>query len=330
VNQRYGGKLLAHICFVVVLVLASTFFAVACRARTPEPTPAPVNSTATPPASTPPSSIGEGRFDELRDLAVTPDGTMWAATGEGLMRLGSEGWECVLEDTEVNALAVAPDGSLWVGVGCQVQRFDGGAWKTVFPCGEHLPRGNVLDIAFTPDGAAWIANGFGLASFHGHEWTTYDRLINSLVVAPDGALWMNGWEGTQGSSYVARFDGKNWTTFKGAHSFPGGFLVGAVTPDGSLWGTVAERRLASFDGESWGDERSWTPYSSADGLPLDEVISMAVAPDGALWVGTASGAARFDGAWEVYAAGDAVRAIAFGAQGEVWLDTTVVHPAGVE
>jgi ligand-binding sensor domain-containing protein len=204
---------------------------------------------------------------------------------------------------------------------------DGASWETVFSCGEHLPRGKVLDIAFTPDGAAWIANGFGLASFDGQEWTTYEGLINSLVVAPDGVVWMNGWEGTQGSFCVARFDGESWSIFKGTDSYPGGFLVGAVTPDGLLWGTVGERRLASFDGLSWGDEGSWTLYSRADGLALDEVLSVAVAPDGALWVGTTYGAARFDGAWTAYTTGHVVRAIAFGPEGEVWLETTVIHPA---
>ena len=325
-KRRHNTRHLSRVCIVLTLVSACVLLLAGCLDGTSEP----AGSATTAPTSPSPGSTGEESFYELRDLAVTPDGMAWAATGDGLMRLESEGWERVLEDTEVNALAGAPDDSLWVGVGCEVQRFDGGAWETVFPCGEHLPRGNILDIAFTPDGAAWIANGFRLASFDGHEWTTYDRLVNSLVVAPDGALWVNGWEGTQGSSYVARFDGENWTTFKGAHSFPGGFLVGAVTPDGLLWGTIPDSRLASFDGQSWGDERSWTPYSRADGLPLDEALTLAVAPDGALWVGTSSGAARFDGAWTVYVAGEAVRAIAFGRQGDVWLDTTVVRPAGAE
>jgi len=326
VNRRHNTQHLSRACFVLTLVSACMLLLFGCLDGPSEPA-----GTATPaPASSPPGSTGEERFCDLRDLAVTPDGTVWAATGDGLLRLQGEGWESVLEDTRVNALAVAPDASLWVGVGGQVQRFDGASWETVFPCGEYLPRGKVLDIGFTPDGAGWVANGFGLASFDGQEWTTHEGLINSLVVAPDGALWMNGWEGTQGSFFVARFDGEKWTTLKGADSFPGGFLLGAVTPDGLLWGTVPDARLASFDGRSWEDETSWTLYSGADGLPLDEVLTMAVAHDGALWVGTTSGAARFDGTWTPYALGHAVRAIAFGPQGEVWLDTTVLHPDGAE
>ena len=326
-NQRYNGKFLAHICFVVILPTVCTLLLGGCYAATSKTTPSSTASAATALASMPPDASDHVSLDRIHDLAVTTDGTVWAATGDGVMRLDGEGWECVLDNTGANALALAPDGSLWAGIGCQVQRFDGATWETVLPCGEYLPRGSILDIAFTPDGAAWIANGFGMAAFDGHSWATYDGLINSLVAAPDGALWMNGWEGTQGSFYVARFDGENWTTFKVADSFPGGFLVGAVTPDGLLWGTVPDRQLASFDGQSWEQEASWTLYSSADGLPLDEVTAMAVAPDGALWVGTTSGVARFDGAWTAYAAGDTVRAIAFGPHGEVWLNTSVVHAA---
>lgn len=325
-NHRHNGKLPTVACLVVVLALTCSLVLSACWASTAEPTASPTGSVTAVPTSPLPDESGTAISGELRDLAVATDGTVWAATGRGLMRLGDSGWENVLESAEIHALAIACDGAVWAGVGCQIQRLDGDAWEIVFPCGEYLAPGNVLDIAFTPDGAAWIANGFGLASFDGSSWTTYDRLINSLVVAPDGALWMNGWEGTQGSSYVARLDGEEWTTLKGADAFPGGFLVGGVTPDGMLWGTVPERRLASFDGGSWGDEESWTLYSSATGVPLDEVSSMAVAPDGALWVGTRSGAARFDGEWIAFAAADAIRSVAFGSHGEVWLNATVLQP----
>ncbi|HUW95399.1 MAG TPA: hypothetical protein VMW58_06395 [Anaerolineae bacterium] len=325
-NRLHNTRHLARVRFVLTFMSACMLLLFGCLDTTSEPA-----GTATPaPTSSPPGWTGKEPFYDLRDLALTPDGTVWAATGDGLLRLQGDAWESVLEGKEANALAVGPDGSLLVGVGGQVQRFDGASWETVFTCGEYLPRGKVLDIEFTPDGVVWIANGFGLASFDGQGWTTYDRLINSLVVAPDGALWMNGWEGTRDSFYIARFDWQRWTTYRGADSYPGGLLVGAVTPDGLLWGTVGERRLASFDGLSWGDEESWTVHPSADGFALDEVLTMAVGPDGALWVGTTSGAARFDGTWTPYATGHAVRAIAFGPEGEVWLGTTVIHPAGAK
>jgi ligand-binding sensor domain-containing protein len=272
--------------------------------------------------------------DTATSVAVTPDGAAWFGFGDhsvstpggGLSRFDGHDWQYHLDSAEVNALAVSPDGSLWVGAGCNVQRFDGVNWEAVALCGEYLLTGNVLDIDFTPNGSAWVATGFGLLNIGG-ERMAYERLINSVAVAPDGSIWANGWEGTQGSSYVARFDWQNWTTYRGADSYPGGFLVGAVTPDGLLWGTAPERRLVSFDGQSWADESAWRFHYNADGLPLGDFTALSVAPDGALWVGLEGGVACFDGVWTTFVpegelAAAPVRAIAFGPEGGVWLGTT--------
>ena len=236
-NERYNRAHVAPVCFVLILVSLCILLLTGCLTGGSDPASSPVPSASTPLASTPPASAGEANFGEVRDLAVTPEGAVWVATGEGLMRLHGEGWECVLEDTEVNALAVAPDGSLWLGVGCQVQRLDGAAWETVFACGEHLPWGIVLDIAFTPDGAASIANGFGQASFDGvwwgeeRSWTMYSRAdglaldeVLTMAVAPDGTLWV----GT--TSGAARFDGA-WT----AYATGDAVRAIAFAPEGQVW-----------------------------------------------------------------------------------------------
>ena len=278
--------------------------------------------------------------DRVTSVAVTPDGAAWFGFGDhsastpglGLSRFDGQKWDYSLDDAEVNVLVVGPDGALWAGAGCGVQRFDGVAWETVARC-EDLPPGNVLDIDFAADGGVWVANGFGLARFDGESWTVYERLVHSLDVAPDGTIWMNGWEGTQGSSYVARFNGETWMTFEAADSFPGGFMGRAVTPDGLLWGMTPEGRLVSFDGESWMDGESWTFYDLPGGLSQDQVARLTVAPDGALWAVIDGAVARFDPesppgeAWTVYTHGDGLpdshyHAMAFGPSGETWFGAT--------
>jgi len=288
--------------------------------------------------------------DRVTSVAVTPDGAAWFGFGDhsvstpggGLSWFDGQGWQYFLGNAEVHALAVAPDGSLWAGVGCEVRRYDDIAWEIVARCGEDLPAGNVLDIAFTPDGAAWVANGFSLARFDGQTWTVYEKFINSLEVAPDGAIWMNGWEGLQDSFYVARFDpstglragGEGWTIYKIADSFPAAFRVGAVTPDGLVWGVVPERGLACFDpsavlgtgAESWTDGRSWTFYPTAGGLSLDSINALTVAPDGGLWVITNQGLAYFDGSdWETVRLDHdpgTINTMAFAPDGSIWLGTS--------
>ena len=283
--------------------------------------------------------------DHVTSVAVTPDGAAWLAfgdhsistTGAGVSRYDGREWSYSLDDAEVDVLAVAPDGSLWAGVGCSVQRFDGHSWHKVARC-EDLSPGNVSDIAFTADGAAWVTNGFGLARFDGAAWVVYDRLANAVLSAPDGAVWVIGWDGSQGSEYVARFDGEEWTAYKSGNAFPGRFVAGAVTPDGLVWGMVPERGLASFDGRSWTEPSSWDVYALPEGVSLEGGLGLAVAPDGALWMRTAGGVARFDpaaaragldegvssSAWTLYAApegrcGNTSWPIAFGPGGEIWI-----------
>jgi ligand-binding sensor domain-containing protein len=284
--------------------------------------------------------------DQITTVAVTPEGAAWFGFGDhsvatardGLSRFDGQDWSYSLDDAEVNVLAVAPDGSLWAGVACEVRRFDGIAWEAVGRCGDDLPLGNILEIAFTPDGAAWVANGFGVARYDGDSWVVYERLVHSLDAAPDGTLWVNGWEGTQGSQYVARFDGETWTNFGPADSVPGGFSAGAVTPDGLVWGLVQGGRLASFDGRSWTDEDSWAFYDVGGHLPLVDIYNLTVAPDGALWMTGSGQLARFDPrrppdeAWTIYSSGSSlvegyVGAMAFAPDGAIWIGGTRFEPS---
>jgi heat shock protein HslJ/ligand-binding sensor domain-containing protein len=269
-------------------------------------------------------------LNRVTAVAATPDGAVWFGFGDdaarpaggGLSRFDGQDWQYLFGDGNVRVLAVAPDGALWAGVGCELWRSAGASWEPVARC-EDLPHGNVLDIAFTADGSAWIATGLGLARYDGQSWTTYDRLAHSLTVAPDGTIWVNGWEGSQGSGYVARFDGENWTAYKGVDSYPNSFVVRAVTSDGLLWGLVPDRRLACFDGRSWSDGQSWMFYDTADGLPSDQIVDLVVAPDGVLWAVTDGGIAYLEnGAWEGIPSEKGpgtINTMAFAPDGSIWL-----------
>ena len=282
-------------------------------------------------------------LNRVTALAVTPDGVAWFGFGDdafrsaggGLSRFDGQSWQYVDHaggfpaSDNVRVLAVAPDGALWAGAGCGVARLEGPSetaavgesWQIIATCDDL--HGNVLDIAFGPEGTAWVATGFGLASFDSRSQTDHDRKVHALVTAPDGAIWMNGWEELQGSGYVARFDGESWTTHQVADSFPGSFRVGAVTSDGRVWGIVAEGGVACFDGGAWADSRSWTLYEVSN-----QVFDLAVAPHGVLWAVTDEGIAFLDAdSWRTiilnYTPGPGtINSLAFAPDGSIWLGTT--------
>ncbi|MEE8392479.1 MAG: two-component regulator propeller domain-containing protein, partial [Anaerolineae bacterium] len=62
-------------------------------------------------------------------------------------------------------------------------------------------------------------------------WTTYPyTAVGSIVVAPDGALWLADYPG------VRRFDGETWTTYTTAGGLGGNDVRSiAVAPDGVVW-----------------------------------------------------------------------------------------------
>jgi ligand-binding sensor domain-containing protein len=271
---------------------------------------------------------------------VTPDGAAWFAFGDqslstvggGLSRFDGEGWTYFLEDAEVGALAVAPDGALWAGTSCSVQRYDGSTWEVIGRCEEDIPLGYVVDIEFTADGVAWAATGLGLARYDGEAWSRTDKLANSLVAGPDGALWVHGWEGSQDSWYLARLDGEEWTTYRLADAYPGRFRLGAITPDGRLWGMVEGQGLASFDGGDWNEASSWFFYPPPEGSAAPTSV-LGDADDGTLWLATAEGVARFvppasgegGGTWTHFPVEDpegrfAATSLAIGPDGELWFN----------
>lgn len=267
--------------------------------------------------------LGGPTRNQVTAAAITPDGAAWFgfgnssadAAGGGVSRFDGREWQYYLGDANVQALAIGPDGTLWAGGGCGVWRLDGRDWQQVADCKQL--KGNILDVAVESDGTVWVASGLALARFDGQSWTAYDRLVGSVSTAPapqggtGGTLWAVGWEGTQGSGYVAQFDGSDWIKTLDRSL---GSLV--VTPDGQVWGVADGEGLARFDGQSWTLLQTPVDFEGP-------VRTLAVAPDGALWASGNDQIARFDEvAWTVYPSTEGVQVIAFAADGSLWLGTS--------
>ena len=70
----------------------------------------------------------------VRQLALAPDGTVWATTDAGVFSFDGVEWTRRF-DGPAGSLAVAPDGAVWIGTGdpgnssgCRLHRWDGESW----------------------------------------------------------------------------------------------------------------------------------------------------------------------------------------------------------
>lgn len=247
--------------------------------------------------------VGELRADTTVDILHRS----YSRAGElGRVRLwllipfeDSEGW--------IEGRTVTVDGDLmtiplWEPPGLTVTT-EQGTW-TRFTKGNGLPSHSIDSVAVADDGTVWIYTVEGIAWFDGESWTTLhdisERMIDSwgyhqIAVAPDGAVWAT----SVPFGAASRFDGDRWTIFG--------------------WVDNPQLGLTELDHEV---------VDLVEVALTDTCLSaVTVAPDGIVWVGTASGFSRYDGeTWvhypyqEKYILGSMqVFALAVAADGSVWI-----------
>jgi signal transduction histidine kinase/ligand-binding sensor domain-containing protein len=131
----------------------------------------------------------------------------------------------------------------------------------------------------TPDGLNRVG-AHGIASFTSADGLP-DDFIRSLLVVPDGSLWIGTRRGLTHLDLPDLGHG-HFQTLTQANGL-GSDLVGALarTDDGDLW-------IATLNGLSRLHQGHLRNYTTADGLSSNVVTALEVAPHGMLWVGTQS------------------------------------------
>ncbi|MFQ5568412.1 MAG: two-component regulator propeller domain-containing protein [Rhodothermales bacterium] len=255
---------------------------------------------------------------------VSTDGALWVGTlGGGLNRLDrttgvltryrhDPGDPSSLSHDEVTAIWEDADGALWVGtLGGGLNRLDRATG--VFTRYRHAPgdsaslgRDRIYAAYQDADGLVWITTVFrGLAAFdltsERYRYYTHDpanpQSLSADMVWPifedhTGALWvgtlgggLNRLDRTTGTFTRYRHDADAPQSLSGDR-----ILTIAEDAGGTLWiGTMGEG-INRFDRAT---ERFYA-YTTADGLPHNNVACILPDDRGHLWIGTMGGLARFD------------------------------------
>lgn len=287
--------------------------------------------------------------NRISALAVGADGRIWLATPSGVevydpaadtwIRYSSE-----LDTNSVRDIAVAPNGDVWAVTYLNettprgsLNRFDGNSWRA-YDTDDGMSSRSLWTVAVDNDGRVWVGTaplctetagctGGGVTQLRPDDNTfkvfrmadSYlaSNQIEDVAVASDGALWVATW----GSGVSRRDPNGQWQTFTRANSDLSSDLARVITidADDTVWIGLEQY----WDGSQWvggGLHRyangAFTDYYNDDnsGLPANEVSSIEVAADGAVWVGTGDlsdfsggGLAKFDRAddmWQDYSTSD--------------------------
>ncbi|MBN2003991.1 MAG: hypothetical protein JXA21_11605 [Anaerolineae bacterium] len=241
-------------------------------------------------------------YDAIEDIAIAADGSPWVPMNDGMAHDDGNTWHTYTAPggfafSMWSAIAVGGDGAVWVGLHDHgAARFDGSTWVTY--TGEDGPNEWINEIAIDPGNVVWLGTDNGIFRFENGEWTQplHGVAIDNIIAAPDGTLWASD------SETLFRFDG-TW------QSYPTRSIQDiAVTNNSSVWVVSIECGNRSGSCQSVLARRdAQTPdrvSQTIKNIPRDGdlgVDTIAVTPDGTLWLGSLDGAYRYDyGQWSIY------------------------------
>lgn len=303
----------------------------------------------------------------VRSLAIdTGSNSLWVGSSTGVLEIDLATSQMIntftredgLANEYVFAIYVDSQGYKWFGTNAGgASRYKDGQWDVYFPM-HGLADYWIYAFVEQKNGPFWIgtwagANSVDLATM---EFKTYfSELINEWVYALDIDSKDRVWFGTEGG--ISMYDGDTWREWSHKDGL-GAANVKQLLPSSNtglgtrsrhdlsvleqgkqtynpsyVFSLIVDDRDDSVWAGTWGggvghyDGKSWTNYTSSDGLAGNIVYSIAQDNNGMLWFGTNNGLSRYDGkSWITYDThtgllDNNVYAIAPTPSGELWVGT---------
>ena len=303
----------------------------------------------------------------VRSLAIdTVSNSLWVGSSTGVLEIDLATSQMIntftrddgLANEYVFAIYVDSQGYKWFGTNAGgASRYKDGQWDVYFPM-HGLADYWIYAFVEQNNGPFWIgtwagANSVDLATM---EFKTYfSELINEWVYALDIDSKDRVWFGTEGG--ISMYDGDTWREWSHKDGL-GAANVKQLLPSSNtglgtrsrhdlsvleqgkqtynpsyVFSLIVDDRDDSVWAGTWGggvghyDGKSWTNYTSSDGLAGNIVYSIAQDNNGMLWFGTNTGLSRYDGkSWITYDThtgllDNNVYAIAPTPSGELWVGT---------
>ncbi|MFY9825170.1 MAG: two-component regulator propeller domain-containing protein [Thermoanaerobaculia bacterium] len=264
----------------------------------------------------------------VASIAQTPDGYLWLATQEGLVRFDGLRFQIFLatnapglSSNSIFRLAAQEDGTLWIGTdGGGLGRLRDGKFTSLTQR-DGLPQDQVESLLADGEGGLWIGTTRGLARLR-RDGSLTAVPVAGLSGPPVSALCRdragNLWIGTADAGVYRLAGGKAEPLTRRQGLSDDRVQALHMDREGSLW-------IATYQGLNRLRDGRLTVYTTHDGLPSDTVNALLEDRNGNLWIGTHRGLSRWrDGrlvATGVPPVGDDVRALFEDREGSLWLGT---------
>jgi len=178
-----------------------------------------------------------------------------------------------------------------------------------------LVHNHISAIHQVIDGTFWIGTLGGLSHYNGQNFINFtmaeglvSNAVSDIHQSSDGMLWITtkdtetgkkNFFDTGSGTGICRYDGRRFTNFSMDDGLASD-LVNDVhqSQDGSLWFATTSQRLGFRQingGISRYDGRTFSTYTTQDGLVSNNVNCIAESQDGMIWFATEQGISGYDG-----------------------------------
>lgn len=234
-------------------------------------------------------------INQVFDLTYAQDGTLWAATGGGLVHWDPDLASYTRYDLRPVRIALAPDGTLWLVMDGELWHFDGLTAR--FHMAPGALDGPIRSLVVAPDGTLWVATGRDVRRFDGSDWRDYPAVAGTsmLALGPGGEVWAATHGGLQ--RYLPAENA--WVSYTEEAGLPGRHTHWiAVSPDGQVWAYWPWEGVYALQGSL--DDPVWTRLEDPCRTRLSDLV---FAADGTAWASSA-GSGHYPGACVAYYNGE--------------------------
>lgn len=207
--------------------------------------------------------------------------------------------------SQAESITQTTDGYIWIVAVDRLYRFDGVKFRPWTPPNNQSLRSTVVNCVFgARDGSLWIGTAEGLARWKDGRLTNYTTSLNSpgiFAILEDhaGRIWVTRYAVNNGMGSLCWVKDSSLNCYGQKDGNPADYAMELIEDStGDLWFTG--RTLWRWH------QGSITTYSNKPHSPTGNVIYVAAAPSGEIWVsldgtGPKSGVQHFsDGKWTSY------------------------------